>query len=295
MRFSREAGTVVLIVGMVVRPASARADIDDDCVDANNKSIALRRAGKLLDARAETTKCATATCGQELQSSCLRRTDEINAALPSIVFDVRDDGGTDIGGVNVVVDGKATIDATVAAISLDPGEHKFVFESIGWSRVERTFILREGERQRRERILLMRLKEDATLSPAAETGPVAEPSRGKTQRIVGLSVAGLGALGVGLGAVFGLSASSKWSDAQTQCGAGCPSDSAAQGLKSDASSAATLSTLSFIAGATLMAGGLALFFTATSADAAAPTTARPLRLAPTGGLRGTGLSLVGDF
>jgi len=70
---------------------------------------------------------------------------------------------------------------------------------------------------------------------------------------------------LGVGAVFGLGASSKWSDAKSHCAAypyGCD----AQGLdaRSSASSKATISTIAFIAGGAAIAGAAVLWLTADS-------------------------------
>jgi hypothetical protein len=72
-------------------------------------------------------------------------------------------------------------------------------------------------------------------------------------------------VGLGLGAVFGLQASSKWSDAKSKCADypyGCNTE--ATDLRSSASSTATLSTVAFVAGGALLATGLVLYLTAPS-------------------------------
>ncbi|MEO6598271.1 MAG: tetratricopeptide repeat protein [Polyangiaceae bacterium] len=104
----------------------------------------------------------------------------------------------------------------------------------------------------------------STLSSSLSTTPPAadKPPSGGQQRI-GLVVTGVGVVGIGLGAFFGLQASSKWSEAKGKCTDypyGCTSD--ATDLRSSANSRATASTLAFVGGGVLVATGLVLYLTA---------------------------------
>lgn len=283
----------------ILRANVAAADVDDDCINANEKSIELRASGKLLDARVESAKCAVETCPQEVQRVCGLRTEQITLALPSIVFELKDDAGADVPGVRVSVDGRSIGTAgTATAILLDPGEHSFVFELPGQTaRIEKSFVLREGERQRRERILVPRQaapetpKPDPGLAPTPVEGN--DPVPGRAQRTVGLVVGGVGVVGLVLGGIFGLSAKSKWAEAQANCKPGCAPDAPAQSTKNDAQSAATLATVSAIAGATLVAGGAVVFFLAPSSRS--PAAASKLRFVPDVGARSASFSFGGTF
>ena len=95
---------------------------------------------------------------------------------------------------------------------------------------------------------------------------------GSTQRILAGVVGGVGVVGVVVGSVFGLKASSDWDEAKSKCSAypeGCGSDG--KQLGDDAQGAATLSTIAFVVGGAGIAGGLILWFTAPDGDAAAET------------------------
>lgn len=84
---------------------------------------------------------------------------------------------------------------------------------------------------------------------------------GSTQRVVSYVAMGLGVVGLGVGTVFGLRTSSIWTEAQTHC-TGVECDRTGVTLATDAKNAGTVSTISFIAGGVLLAGGALLFFTA---------------------------------
>jgi hypothetical protein len=76
-------------------------------------------------------------------------------------------------------------------------------------------------------------------------------------------IGAVGVVGVGIGAVFGLGASSKWSDAKSNCTAypyGC--SQAALDAKSSAQSKASVATVAFIVGGAAIAGAAVLWFTA---------------------------------
>jgi len=98
-------------------------------------------------------------------------------------------------------------------------------------------------------------------NPPPDTGPRA--SSGSTQRTAALVVGAVGAVGIGVGAVFGLGASSKWSDAKAKCTAypyGCSADSL--DAQASAKSKASVATVAFIVGGAAIAGAAVLWFTA---------------------------------
>lgn len=88
--------------------------------------------------------------------------------------------------------------------------------------------------------------------------------RGSAQRTVGLVGIGLGTAGVVVGSVFGILSISKASEADDQCAPPdrklCTPDGKAAG--DDAIARGNLSTVGFVVGGILLAGGIALYFTA---------------------------------
>ena len=91
-------------------------------------------------------------------------------------------------------------------------------------------------------------------------------------------VAGVGVVTLGVGTFFGIRAASKWSDAKDNCvDAVCNDFGFEQG--SDARTSGNVSTILFIAGGVIAAGGAVLFLTAR----------------PAVGPKGAGISLQGQF
>ncbi|HEY2516403.1 MAG TPA: hypothetical protein VGI39_36280 [Polyangiaceae bacterium] len=103
-------------------------------------------------------------------------------------------------------------------------------------------------------------------APAAAPAAPEQPHRSSwsNQKTLALISGGVGLVGLGTGAGFGALAMSKWSDAKSQCGGGCASDSPAQATKDDAKTAALVSTISFVVGVAGIAGAAVLWFTAPS-------------------------------
>ena len=258
------AGFVALSVAIWTE--SARAD-DAACVDASEKAIFLRRDGKLQDARAALAICADATCPDEVKAECESRLVSVSALTPTLILVAKTAAGEDVAnGVDVTIDGAAIaagIDGRPRAF--DPGAHTLVVTMNGRSET-RALVLREGEKNRREVF---------TVHPLG----FAEPKVGRdkpatdntqswsTQKLVGVAVMGAGFVGVGLGATFGIVAASEKSSEQAECTrSACPSRDASQKDYDRATTDATGSTISFIAGGALIAGGAVLFLTGGSSS-----------------------------
>jgi hypothetical protein len=96
-------------------------------------------------------------------------------------------------------------------------------------------------------------------------------SDGSTQRIVAGVVGGVGVVGVVVGSVFGLKASSDWDEAKSDCNPYPKCGPEGAQLGDDASSAATISTIAFVVGGAAIAGGLVLWLTAPDGESSTET------------------------
>jgi serine/threonine-protein kinase len=116
------------------------------------------------------------------------------------------------------------------------------------------------------------------------------------QRTAGIVVVGVGVVGIGVGAVFGIRALNKNSDAENFCkGTHCSAN--AKPLTDDARHAATISNIAFGAGAVALIAGGVLYFTASSSRASEPenTSDRKLRFIPVASQQGATLLMRGSF
>lgn len=132
-----------------------------------------------------------------------------------------------------------------------------------------------------------------TVTPPPPRKDTPPESDGSTQRTIGVVVAGVGVVGIGIGALFGFRAISKNSDAKESCdGANC-SDQKGVDLTDDAKSAATISNIAFGAGLACLAGGIVLYLTAPSGEE--KPVARRFHLTPMAAKRAGGFAFGGTF
>lgn len=276
------------------------------CIAASEQGLELRKAERLIDARKTLAGCATTRCPDEIRTVCEQRINDINGALPTVVFDVTDGAGVPQALTRLTVDGAvATTPLAGKAAPFNPGLHTFRFEVAGQPPLEKKVLLKEGDRDWHESVVIGPLAPAATAvappvaGPAPEAPPPAPPPSappaatqgvGHGQRIAGVVVGSLGVAGLAVGGVFGVMASNKWSNAQNNCRSGCGPNSSAQQDKNDASSAATVSTVAFIGGGALVVGGLVLFLTAPSGSSTGA-----IQVVPSAGPGEAALFLRGGF
>ena len=144
--------------------------------------------------------------------------------------------------VKVTMDGQPfaeRLDGT--PLPVDPGKHKFLFESPGLPRTTKVLVIKAGE-QRGERVDMIDM-----------TGPLL--------RTTGLVVAGIGVIAIGYGTFRSIQAKSTYDDALEHCPDG-PNSCSPAGVRGgdDAHDDAAAATTSMIVGAILVGGGAALYF-----------------------------------
>jgi hypothetical protein len=190
-----------------------------------------------------------------------------------------------VSAVRVAVDGRPLSQRLEGTpLRVDPGEHTFTFEATGTQPIALRFVLKEGEKGRRERVLLGAIgpippptaagpASGQPQAPAVHVGdsapapvPPLDGSAGGlgNRKTLGLVVGGVGLVGVVIGSVFGLLASSNWSSSQSACGSpiNCPNHAQAVSDHDSAVTHGAISTAGFIAGGVLLAGGAILYLSA---------------------------------
>jgi hypothetical protein len=171
-------------------------------------------------------------------------------------------------GLEVKLDGNVLDPAVLGApLPVDPGKHTIDATAKGKKSFNTTIDV--SERTRAPSVEVPPLDVDGEPVKGGPTRPPVERpeaarSDGSTQRLVGVLVMGGGVAGAAVGSFFGLRTSSKWSDAKAHC-TGLECDRTGVQLATDAKNAGTISTIAFIAGGALLAGGAVLYFTAPSA------------------------------
>jgi len=147
-------GSAVTSILLTMPAPALAADPVAECIGANERSLDLRKQGRLIDARRELATCAVAACPELIQQACSRRIGEVNTAMPSVVFDVRDGAGRPLGGARVSIDGKPASAIGVTAMAIDPGVHALRIDVDGQPSVSKSVSFLEGEKEKRVAVVV---------------------------------------------------------------------------------------------------------------------------------------------
>jgi hypothetical protein len=286
MRHILLLGGALLALVSFAPPAAAAGPTKSQCISASEDGQDLEHAGKLREARSKLALCVAASCPGVLREDCAQKLGDVVKRIPSVVFAAKDESGQDLTEVRVSVDGAALLDQLDGtAVEIDPGEHRFTFEAEGLPKVGKTLVLREGEKGRREVVVLKSARahpavgvdagesggaraESPPASHPADREPRSDASSGDGQRTFGWIVAGLGLAGLGVGSTLGVIARSTYEHAvQTECKGGDPKNCSGQGTQdgNTAHTQAMMSTVAFVAGGVALATGAVLILTAPKA------------------------------
>jgi hypothetical protein len=281
------------------RVASAQEITAAECVTANEQAGPLRRAGKLRELRDNLRRCSVDTCPKLVRKDCIAGAEQANAEIPTIVFAVHDGAGNELSAVAVTVDGGPFLDhLDGTAAEVDPGDHLFAFESPGLPRIEKRFLILEGEKNRHEHVLLGEPAPTpvvmAAPPPVLTPIPVVSSSRRTTALVIGGS--GLGLLAVG--AVSGFLAVSEWSSAKEACGSdfpvSCKNPTMASTYRNESLVAAGFADVTLGLGAVALVTGAVMLLTSPASPPAWHSAAR-VHLAPQLGPSSAGFVLGGTF
>jgi hypothetical protein len=263
------AALVVTCVASSAPRAFAAGPSKAECIAANEEAQDLRRGGRLRAARARLAQCVDASCPGPVREDCSQAIAEVDAAMPTLVFEVRDAAGNDVSGARVSLGGdESPVPVTGTALSVDPGAHHFVFEADGVPTTEKDVVVHEGDKGRHIRVTMGAPAANAAAAPAVSAkpavGPEDKPAGGSTMRTLGLVTGGVGVVGLAVGTIFGVLTKSTYDKAlQDECGNkvnGCTAQGSQDGKT--AHTDAAVSTGAFIGGGVFLVAGALLFFTA---------------------------------
>lgn len=265
---TRRRGTLIALTIAVVlaSPAAALASVEDVCIDSANEAERLKKdVSKLTRAREQLRACARDECPTVIRDDCRQSLVDIENQLPTVVLLAEDESGVQLFDATVTFDGDPLASQLDGKpIATDAGAHTFTFVRQGIAPVDVRIVLVAGQKNVQVRARFPRTAAAPPAIPIADPLPASPSTDTSTSAsslsTAGLVIAGAGVVGLGLGTIFGLGAASKQSDADCPNNR-CRDESSASTLR-DAQASATLSTVFFVAGAALAAGGLTLFFVA---------------------------------
>jgi len=206
----------------------------------------------LLTAREQLRTCLRSDCKDWIVADCSRWLTDVESRIPTIVFAARDTAGHEITDARVMNESGAEVAATLdgRSIEMNPGRYVYVFARPDGTRRDQTVIVREGEK-----VQVVTATFDAppgaTTTTTTEPPPIVVTPRNNL-RTTGYVVGGVGVAGLAVGSIFGLMAMS------AKSGGNCDGDLCDGGTRDKAYPYATVSTIAFVAGAALVAGGVLL-------------------------------------
>jgi hypothetical protein len=235
-----------------------------------------------------------------------KEVDSVSPKIGGATISVHTSGGGDVPNAKVVLDGSPLSTASLGIRrSIDPGPHVLQASAEGFKPAELRFVVAEGGSV--DEPVTLEAEPTAPLPPSASTAtqlpatpvgaeqPVSSGGAG-VRGVLPWVAFGVGAAGLGVGAVTGFIAMGKHSDIQTKCGgAVCtPSDNASGDIDSY-HTVATISTVGFIVGGVGVAAGVVLLLTRPKTESVAPAAPPQagLRVTPLIGLGSIGA--VGSF
>ena len=205
----------------------APAPTKEQCVESHRQAQQAQNEEKLVHARELARTCTALSCPGLIVSDCARWLNDIEQRIPSVVFEVRLDGKPNLSAT-VTADGKRVEEWTRGeSLRVDPGEHQFRFELGDLPPVVQNLLLAEGMRYR-----IVSAEFTSETRPAATpASPITDlppdspanpstPSSGRVPVLV-YPLLGLGVVGAGGFAVFGMLGKSKQSDLENTCKPNC--------------------------------------------------------------------------
>jgi hypothetical protein len=292
-------------ITVVLTATGALADgpVGMSCGDAYTNAQTMRNARKLVQARDALRICAQPTCKDFIVKDCVDWLDQVQQSLPSVVPVATDPQGNSLFNVKVTVDGAPFLEKIEGrSVEIDPGPHTFAFEASDGTKTEKQVLVTEGEHDKRIAVTLGAPAPSSGAAPGptagAAPGPAASTSSGEAAPVVvdasggglqwkaiGLANAGVGVAALAVGGVFGAIAINKKNTSGCTSSGKCPTPDDVQTWR-DAGTAASTSTIFFVAGGVFAAGGLAMWLLAPKSH---------VQAAPAVGTNGGGLIVRGSW
>lgn len=264
MSFKSRFRRVVLVMAVwlsLVAPVRAENATKAECVADYTGAQEQRAAGHLLEARETLVRCAKPECPAFIESDCGRWLIEVDRETPTIVIAARGRDGSDTVDVRVLVDGQPFLEAVSGqAVPIDPGQHTLRFEYADAEPIERSLVLRMGQKNRTVNVDFSDVAEPtAEPEPSAYDEPAemdtVAPARPGPLRPYAFVAGGVGGVGLAGWAVFSILGKGEQSDLEATCSPNC-TDSEVQPVRTKY----LIANVSLGVGLAGLAAGTALFF-----------------------------------
>lgn len=225
------------------------------------------RVGKTASAWAiflEAASSAKAEGQNDREQVARERARSLEGRLAKLTLVASDAAG--MQGGQVTLNGRAIpADSWGVPLPIDPGSQHIEVTAPGKKPWSTSIDVAPGPSERTVTIPALENAPSRTAAPATATtanapssAPATRADGAAAMRTAGWVAAGVGVVSVGVGSYFGLRAISKNQDSKADCRTTTLCDPAGLTLRNQAKDAATVSTVAFVAGGLLVAGGVTL-------------------------------------
>jgi hypothetical protein len=191
--------------------APAHADAKADCAAAYEASQEQKTSGKLREARKSLVTCSQAACPPFIKKDCSKWLSDVESSIPTVVFSAKA-GSEDVTDVRVKMnDDVLTEQLDGKAVPMDPGTVTFVFESPKYGSKELKVVVKEGQKAQSIEVQFQAEKsggggggEKGGETGGGDQGGKITEQDVKGNKTLAYVLAGVGVLGVGGFAYFGL-------------------------------------------------------------------------------------------
>ncbi len=176
--------------------ADASLDATNQCMAQHEQAQELKLDRRLIEARATLRACSRPACPSPIRVDCVTWLDAVENSIPSIVFAAQSERG-DETRVKVFVDRELVTERLDGrAREMNPGAHEVRFELPPYPPVERSVVVREGQRNRVVAASFVAPAAPPPAPPVVVEEPVGIPTLAFV--LGGVAVAGM-ATGTGVG------------------------------------------------------------------------------------------------
>jgi microcompartment protein CcmK/EutM len=198
---------LLALSGMLTTEAAlANTPTADDCATASDNAQPLRKAGKLRATKQQLLVCVSKDCPSIVRDDCAAQLNDVNKAMPTVVFAATDSGGRDLSAVRVKMDGELLGERLDGIpFPVDPGTHEFRFEAAGFATVIKMLVVRETEKERRVPVsFIAHIQGTSSGHDESAASPEQEPGEGDSSptRWPAYLALGAGAAGLVLGVTY---------------------------------------------------------------------------------------------
>ena len=212
-RWACVLGSILTSLALHTQPCRAESNTKNQCIASYQQAQVSRQDGDLLKAQQELVSCAGAGCPDAMQADCSRWLEEVQTALPSVVFRALTPSGTDIADARIEVDAQPERALDGRSITLNPGKHQVTVRAPHFAPVTLQVQFVEGQKLRQQALTLQPISDRPSASGSkaqtAATGSSTAKRRFTVVQWLGASSAIAGGLGL---TYFGLKARAGESD-----------------------------------------------------------------------------------